>query len=286
MRDFASRPLSICIITVNWKGFEHTRRFSGAVQKNPTRGVHLVIVNNDPEEKEDVDSLRREGVTVLHNDGNLGYAKALNQGIHFALETTPADHLLLMNNDTLFEPDFLKKLSACSSRDTIYSPVILTLGTDIIQNTGGKLSFLLGGARGLNRKSRFEGCRRATPDFLSGCCLYMHRDVIGKVGLFDSSYHSYCEDVDYSLRARTAGVSLEVVWDLKLWHHHSASTTTVPGHKVHLLSRNTIILARRFIPPPARWIFITTCVARGFFQNVGRKTFTSYLRGTREDLSR
>lgn len=190
-----------------------------------------------------------------------------------------------MNNDTSFEADFLEKLLETAVADTISSPVILYHETDVVQNTGGRISTLVGGSRNLNKGVRFELLKRKAPDFLSGCCMFMHRDVVPRVGLFERRYHSYYEDADFCLRARDLGISLKIIWDLKLWHAHSASTRSQPGQKVRLLSRNGILFARERLRPPRRSLFILAGILRGFLQHAGRKTFSSYLRGVKEGLS-
>jgi GT2 family glycosyltransferase len=275
---------AIAVITVNWKGFDHTRRFVECVRSSTIRPAQLIVVNNDSDETEKIDSLRGGGVTVLHSGGNIGYAEALNRGIIFAREAG-ADTFLLMNNDTTFERDFIAAMASGGGKNVIASPVILYSAGDTVQNTGGKLSILLGGGYNLNKGVPVNRAKKVPPHFLSGCCLYLHRDVIDRVGLFDATYHSYCEDADFCLRAVREGVSLEVRWDLVIWHHHSASTAGDKGHKVRLLARNPIILAKKTLRPPAREIFIAACVVRGFFQHLGRRSFSSYLTGTREGLT-
>jgi GT2 family glycosyltransferase len=243
------RP-SVGVVTVNWKSPDHTRRFAGLVQALAGPPRHLVIVNNDPGDRKGLEGLEGEGTTGIHNGENLGYAEGLNQGIRLILKRGEDDCLLLMNNDTSSEKDFLEKLLESAAAGTISSLVILYHGTDVVQNTGGRISTLIGRSRNLNKGVQFELLERKTPDFLSGCCMFMHRDVVRRVSLFERRHHSCYEDADYCLRARDLGISLEILWDLKLWHAHSASTRSMPGQKVRLLARNGILLARERMPPP------------------------------------
>ena len=51
-----------------------------------------------------------EKLILIKNDKNYGFAEGTNIGMRFALKIYDFDYLLMLNNDTAVEPDFLTKM--------------------------------------------------------------------------------------------------------------------------------------------------------------------------------
>jgi len=77
-------------------------------------------------------------------------------------------------------------------------------------------------------------------DWVSGCCLLITRSTYERLGPFDEAMFLYCEDVDYSFRARAAGVPCLVSQKAFFFHRGSASPS---GH----LRRKNILLSARYM---------------------------------------
>ena len=210
----------IGIVTVNWNGYEMSLNLTQQILESTFQDFRLVIVNNSPGENNKFDegsAFNDQRIEVIHTRKNIGYAGGLNIGIKALLLFSDIDSFLLLNNDIEFSRDFINQIFAsCVERDKIYAPIILYGGTERVQNTGGKIVIWIGGTINLNKNKPLERIRKKQPDFLSGCILFLHRDVVEKVGSFDESFESYYEDVDYCLRARDNAIGLEILWDLKL----------------------------------------------------------------------
>ena len=122
--------------------------------------------------------------------------------------------------------------------------------------------------------------KKELPDFLSGCCFLLSRKVIEEVGYFDEDYHSYYEDVDFSISAKRKGYILSIIPEAKLWHYHSASTESVPEYKIRMISRNSILLlVNNFLS--FHVLFITCSILRGILQNLSQKNGYHFERSTR-----
>ncbi|TGP20374.1 MULTISPECIES: glycosyltransferase [unclassified Mesorhizobium] len=77
---------------------------------------------------------------------------------------------------------------------------------------------------------RCEKRERLTPSvhpggFVLGCNMTMHRDVAARIGLFDERFGAggalrSAEDTDYLVRAMLAGIAVEYVPDMTIFHHH------------------------------------------------------------------
>ncbi|PBB95956.1 glycosyltransferase [Mesorhizobium sp. WSM3862] len=94
---------------------------------------------------------------------------------------------------------------------------------------GGRVE--LGDARDLPFTiKRCDERQRLTPavhpgGFVLGCNMTMHRDVAARIGPFDERFGAggplrSAEDTDYLVRAMLAGMAVEYVPDMTIFHHH------------------------------------------------------------------
>jgi GT2 family glycosyltransferase len=166
---------------------------------------------------------------VIQNGANLGFAKANNRGINYAL-ATGADYIMLLTNDTVVDPGFLEPLLAAFESDVevgfASSKIYYYDRPTIVWFFGGEINWQTGWAYHYNPNQEdtsgvYNGLR-ATP-IVTGCCLMARRAVLEQVGLLDPRFFAYYEDTDWSVRATRAGYKGVVVAQSHIWHKVSAS---------------------------------------------------------------
>jgi GT2 family glycosyltransferase len=90
-------------------------------------------------------------------------------------------------------------------------------------------------------------------DFVSGCVLALAPEARRAVGAWDERYFMYYEDVDYSVRARRAGVRLGLVREARAVHDEGGSSAGA-GERSPLYyryqARNRLLFAALHL---ARW---------------------------------
>lgn len=274
----------IGVVTVNYRSLKYTFEFAEAIGKTLDNHL-LVIVNNSPEDADKLKKLESKNIVIINSERNVGYSGGLNLGMEYIIQKTQIEWLLIGNNDVIITDEFIKKLSGLTDENTIYSPVIMNVNDDIVQNTGGNVGILYGGTINVNKGKNFSEIKKVQPDFLSGCFLFFHKAVIEKVGLFDEEYESYFEDVDFSMRARRKGVRLEIVWDWILRHYHSMSTKHNSGEKDYLIARNAIYFAKKDLTSIRKYVFIFSAIVIGFFWVLPRpKNLPFYFKGIMKGL--
>ena len=285
----------VSIIILNWNGLKDTVECLESLKKITYPGYEVIVVDNGST-GDDVKVLQeRFGgyIHVIANDRNYGFAEGSNIGIRQALKGG-AEYVLLLNNDTIVDPDFLSELVNVSESD----PKIGMAGPKIyfyhqpnrIWFAGGEISlFSTSSNRGRNQIDKRQFNKVDYVDFVSGSCMLMKRSVLESAGLLDPVYFFGIEDVDMSLRATQAGFKNVFVPTSKLWHKVFSSGIKRPDIPYHTC-RNTMILARkhcRFFKKAAIRAVFVVCIEVLIYSIRFRSasTFVMMIRGFKDGLA-
>jgi GT2 family glycosyltransferase len=84
-------------------------------------------------------------------------------------------------------------------------------------------------------------------EFATGCGMLVKKEVFETVGFFDEDYFVYCEDADFSFRARSAGFRIVHVPSALTWHHQSMDTKRNQGkwYRDYYVTRNKLLLVSK-----------------------------------------
>jgi hypothetical protein len=80
-------------------------------------------------------------------------------------------------------------------------------------------------------------------DYATGCAMLIRPAVIRSVGSLDSRFFAYCEDLDFSLRARDAGFKVLVVPQARVLH--AAADRDQLSRSIYYSTRNLLEVIRR-----------------------------------------
>lgn len=202
--------------------------------------INIIVVDNASIDCSllEIESLKYRNLKIIKNKRNLGFAKGMNKGIKFALKQG-AQNVLLLNPDTLVEKGFLEPL--LNNQAGINGPVIkFQRKGKWVYDFGGKINFWLGRAshyESLNPKSNFN-----QPDYISGCCLLIKREVFKKIGLLDEKYFLFFEDSDFCLRARKAGFKIALESKSLILHKLSEGKKKPFYYMYHLIRSNLLFV--------------------------------------------
>jgi GT2 family glycosyltransferase len=79
-------------------------------------------------------------------------------------------------------------------------------------------------------------------DRLPGCCMLIRPELFEHVGMFDEKYFLYWEEIDFCLRARSAGHELLINRDIAIVHRGDG-IGTLKRHRVYYTWRNQVRFA-------------------------------------------
>ncbi|MCX8008910.1 MAG: glycosyltransferase family 2 protein [Patescibacteria group bacterium] len=182
----------------------------------------IIVVDNTPKR-----NVPFEGVVYLPNEENLGYAGGMNAGLRHAYDHG-ASWMVVLNDDLVLNRDtirtFVKHLNAC--------------------NPGLVGPF----SRSLDTKRWTASTKQSSIDFLSGSFLAIHRLVIETIGYFYEPYFMFYEDVEYCVRARKHGFTLQTIKLPTLQHNESSRFQNKKFLHEYYLARNHYLFVERNAP--------------------------------------
>ena len=224
----AQVPL-VFIIVVNWNGKDDTLECLRSLRKLAYPNYRTILVDNGSTDGS-VAAVRSAfpDVTILALPENLRFAGGNNKGIELAMNSG-ADFVLLLNNDTVVQKDFLGYLVDRIQSDTtigMVAPKICYFSSpDIIWFAGARIGFWTGTMAhvGIRERDQHQFDVAKETDFATGCCVLVSRGLIDAIGTLDESYFIYVEDVDWSIRARQRGFRVFYEPRAKILHKVSAS---------------------------------------------------------------
>jgi hypothetical protein len=143
------------------------------------------------------------------------------------------DYVLLLNQDTEVEPDFLERLVETAKKNPragLLSPLIFWKKTREVWFSGKRICWLT--MKSCHKKKIWREDPYVS-NFITGCSMLIKKEVFQKIGLLDERYFLYWEDADFSLRAKKAGF-LGLV-DPKSIVYHFESSEPTKGDKLYYL---------------------------------------------------
>lgn len=227
---------SVDVVVCVHDALEEVRECLTSLLAKTERPLRLIVVN-DGSGVRTTDFLRafadrHPTVTLIHRERPPhGYTLAANRGI----EASEAEYVVLLNSDTILTPGWLERIVRCGEeheRVGILGPLSNAASHQSVPSARAGSAWATNPlpawmtADGVAAIVAAGAGRAATPlPFLNGFCYAIKRNVIDRLGLLDEERFAegYCEENDYSLRARDAGFGLAVVDDAYVQHAKSRS---------------------------------------------------------------
>jgi GT2 family glycosyltransferase len=238
-------------VLVNYNGLDDTLACLGSLRRQTGVAVTPFVVDNGSTSPEGrVIAERFPEAIVIETGQNLGFAGGNNVALRRAIaEGFP--FVMLLNNDTeITQSDALSRLvevAQGATRAAVGAKIVYASEPSIVWYAGGLVDLDRGETEhvGVGALASTRSGVVAT-GFITGCALLASASVWKEVGELPEGYFLYFEDVDWSLRARSAGVELLVDLDAVIEHKISRSTRRTGPLDFYYLTRNRIELSKRW----------------------------------------
>lgn len=222
----------VSIIILNWNGKEDTIECLDSLKHITYPNYEILLVDNGSTDGS-VNYFKKHypEIELIENGENLGFAKGNNVAILKAMEQG-SDYILLLNNDTIVDSDFLMELVKVAESDEkigIVGPKIYYYNydghKDVIWSAGGKISPLhemVYSHIGLNEKDAGQFDVSNKVDWISGAAILIKTPVLS-ITMLNPNYFFGNEDVEICIKARKKHLDVVYVPTSKIWHKVGAS---------------------------------------------------------------
>lgn len=256
-----SQP-KVAIIIVNWNGYDLTKACLESIKKLRYSKFKTVLVDNDSLDHSG-NKLKNEfpEIELLSSSENLGFTGGNNLGIKWALDHS-FDYVLLLNNDTVVERDFLDPLVFFLEQNPEYGavqPKILFEGERhrIWNAGGGYFKWLeMSWSVGIGQEDLGQFDQEKDTPWITGCAILIRSAVINEAGMLDDRFFAYYEDVEWSFRIKKSGFRLRYLPQSKIYHVAGGSSKKiktkegiVPPIIHYYRTRNHLFLIRKHANP-------------------------------------
>lgn len=269
----------VSVVVVSWNGLALTQRclesLRGQVGPGDDLDVELVVVDNGSTDGtaralRDVPDVRLVALPT-----NTGFAGGVNAGVR----ATSGDVVVLLNNDAVAMPGFLRALvaplraaadggrvGATTGRVLLsgrFVPADAAAGDDgatvlvaadgrrwrratdgatLVNSTGNELT-TAGNGRDRDWLAPADAVAPAEVFGFNGGCAALARAALDDVGLLEESFFMYYEDTELSWRLRRRGWTVRHVPDAVTVHDHAASSGTASPFFLDHNERNRLLVA-------------------------------------------
>lgn len=253
----------VYIILLNYNGWSDTIECLNSIHKIDYKNYQTILVDNASLSRPpELIKIAQEKCDIfIQSPSNQGFAFGNNLGIKYALEHN-TDFILLLNNDTIVEPDFLKlMIEKAQDNDfpgIIGCKILFYNDRNKVWFNGGKVNWWKGiGLHFDINKNLEETTKRSDIEYITGCVMLIRRNVINKIGFLDENYFMYYEDVEYSQRAIQNGYSIDYHPEAIVYHKIGASggsslgentTTVFYGNKSRRKFISSKVYKERLLP--------------------------------------
>lgn len=209
--------LDLSIIIVSWNSEKWLRICLESIEKHTSdMKYEIIVVDNNSEDKSVKVALNDfDGIKVIQNKGNRGFAAAVNQGI----EASSGRYLCLLNPDTKLVDRTMEQMLAFMDQN----PQVGILGPHLMNEDGTtqpsvrrfpqlfdqllivlKLHHFFPDANSLFKYyyRDFNYRDAQSVDQVMGACMMIRRDVIKQIGILDEHFFIWFEEVDYCKRLK------------------------------------------------------------------------------------
>ena len=250
----------ISIIIINYNGKKWLKKLFDSLFSQTYKNFEIIFVDNASDD-DSIDFLKNnykdDRIKIIQSEKNLGFAG----GNNFGIKNAKGEYILLLNNDTWVEADFLERLTNFynenkfdivgpveanyyTKKSDIYTIYLDLFGHFIYKNDG------IGGSKCF---------------YLSGVCLFFTKEFYYKTGGLDDNYFMYCEDWDWFWRLHLLNKKIFQINNLKIYHAGAGST----GSGIKYLSflwRNQNVL--QMLLKNYRWFNLLWVLPIYFIQNI------------------
>ena len=217
----SSNSYKICTIIVSWNFEKWLKPCLNSLRNAALQSTVLVIDNHSTDKTCAIIKADYPEIILIENNENLGFGKANNIGLRYAVENN-YDFVFLLNQDAWIETDTLDKLIDAA----VKYPQLGIISPLHLNGSGKELDFGFSTYSGLKTKAEATNISEeiVTCKFINAAFWLLPVAVIKKIGGFAPIFPHYGEDVNYAQRVRFHQLKIGFVPDALAYHDRESRT--------------------------------------------------------------
>lgn len=242
--------MEVSVVIPNYNGLAYLEGVLSSLECQSMKNFEVILVDNGSTDGSCAFvASQYSWVHIIELSENFGFSRAVNEGIKAAR----APYVLLLNNDTEVEPDFLKEMTEGLQRHKkafSCQAKMLQFHDREKMDDGGNYYCALGWAfaGGKGKSAKHYDKEKKIFSSCAGAAIY-RKKIFEKIGYFDDEHFAYLEDLDVGYRAR--------IYDYENWYipgavvYHVGSGTSGSRYnqfKIRYSSRNNIYMIYKNMP--------------------------------------
>lgn len=198
----------------------------------------IIVIDNEYHSNKQKLIQKNINIKYFQQKENVGFAKACNLGAKIAKNK----FLFFINDDCLISRSSIKKMERFLNDNPQFiatQPIIYNKKQ--IENIGHVVDlYKLKGDR-INRTEYFKKINLTEIEnnifknryfySLVGTCLMIDKNIFIKEGMFDETFHSYHEDIDFFIRLAKKGYQYFPLLNIKCLHEHMVTSSKMGSYK-------------------------------------------------------
>ena len=244
------------LIIINYNGINFIGECLDSIYSQSYKELQVLVADNNSKDGS-VNFIRENypQCEVLANRQNKGYGSAINKAVKYGLKKYGnIDYFAILNNDLRLDENWLENLINYGEKKPecgiLAGKMLIYYWPKYINSTGGLVNYF---GSGWDRDffELDEECQRESGEVLSvsGGAMLIKKGVFDAVGVFESKYFMYYEDIDFCFKTwKYSDYSVDYVKDALVYHKFSASSGLMSIKKHFYLKRARFIFILRSYP--------------------------------------
>jgi GT2 family glycosyltransferase len=213
--------MKLLVVIVTYNAMQWAERCFDSMRKSTIKPDVFVVDNGSTDGTQAYIQQNYPEVKFIQSKENLGFGKANNMGMQFALDND-YDYIYLLNQDAWVMPDTFEKLIEVSQKHPEYgilSPFQMNADMKHID-----VNFIKSACSWNSNANIFNDLYNQSLDevysvsFVMAAHWLITKNCMKKVGGFSPSFPHYGEDVNYKERAKFCGFNVGIVPSLRVVH--------------------------------------------------------------------
>lgn len=242
----------VSVVIINYNGVNDTVECVYSLLRCTYKNIKIIIVDNNSKDKITYnDIVTKENCKIIYNNLNIGFAGANNIGIKYALEVYESDYVLILNNDTVVERNFLEPLI-----NTLEQKKNIGIASGKIYYFDNPELLYYGGGYyipknhicdidGFQQKEDEQHNFEKEVPYATGCMWLIPCHIFNEVGYLCEDFFLYYEDNDYCERIKENGYLIYYVPDSIIYHKEGRSSKKNVDLYNYYLIRNYLLYIKR-----------------------------------------